>query len=386
MLNGMVNLLRKTRPDAGRNGAEPGGCAARRGRGCIGLPPLPRRTAGRRRCRTSRGRSSSSRQRRGSASPARRRARACTPPACRSPTRPATGCGPGWGSTATLSTTSAGSRSFPWASAFPGQDAKGGDLPPRRECAPAWLAALFAAMPQIELMLAVGSYAHAWHLGPMAGANLTETVAAWRAIRAATRRPDGPAAAASVVAQQRLAEAQSVVRGRTALPDCGRRFRRELAAWRLLTYAEKYSNIRLAGATVIGKIYPMSALRGAIRKDQAMVDRLDRKILQILQEDATVPVAEIGRRVGLSTTPCWRRIQKLEEDGVITGRVALLDPKKVNTKVTAFVSDHHQPAQRRMAAALRRGDPRLARGGRVLPHGRAGGLPAARRRARHRGL
>ena len=57
-----------------------------------------------------------------------------------------------------------------------------------------------------------------------------------------------------------------------------------------------------------------------------MVDRLDRKILQILQEDATVPVAEIGRRVGLSTTPCWRRIQKLEEDGVIVRRAALLDP------------------------------------------------------------
>ena len=69
-----------------------------------------------------------------------------------------------------------------------------------------------------------------------------------------------------------------------------------------------------------------------------MIDRLDRKILQILQEDATVPVAEIGRRVGLSTTPCWRRIQKLEEDGVITGRVALLNPKKVNTRVTAFVA------------------------------------------------
>ncbi len=69
-----------------------------------------------------------------------------------------------------------------------------------------------------------------------------------------------------------------------------------------------------------------------------MIDRLDRKILQILQNDATVPVAEIGRRIGLSTTPCWRRIQRLEEDGVITGRVALLDPKKVNTKVTAFVA------------------------------------------------
>ncbi len=69
-----------------------------------------------------------------------------------------------------------------------------------------------------------------------------------------------------------------------------------------------------------------------------MIDRIDRRILSILQEDCTVPVAEIGRRVGLSTTPCWRRIQKLEEDGVIKRRVAVLDPKKVNAKVTAFVA------------------------------------------------
>ncbi|MDH3195912.1 MAG: Lrp/AsnC family transcriptional regulator [Hyphomicrobiales bacterium] len=68
------------------------------------------------------------------------------------------------------------------------------------------------------------------------------------------------------------------------------------------------------------------------------MDRLDRMILSILQEDVTLPVAEIGRRVGLSTTPCWRRIQKMEEDGVITSRVAVLDPAKVNAKVTVFVS------------------------------------------------
>ncbi|SEQ86202.1 transcriptional regulator, AsnC family [Faunimonas pinastri] len=61
-------------------------------------------------------------------------------------------------------------------------------------------------------------------------------------------------------------------------------------------------------------------------------------ILTILQEDTTIPVAEIGRRVGLSTTPCWRRIQKMEEDGVIKRRVAVLDPAKVNAKVTVFVS------------------------------------------------
>ena len=68
------------------------------------------------------------------------------------------------------------------------------------------------------------------------------------------------------------------------------------------------------------------------------MDRTDRIILSILQEDATLPVSEIARRVGLSTTPCWRRIQKMEEDGVIKGRVAVLDPRKVNAKVTVFVS------------------------------------------------
>ncbi|MBM3543943.1 MAG: Lrp/AsnC family transcriptional regulator [Alphaproteobacteria bacterium] len=69
-----------------------------------------------------------------------------------------------------------------------------------------------------------------------------------------------------------------------------------------------------------------------------MVDRMDRKILDILQQDCTLPVAEIGKRIGLSTTPCWRRIQKLEESGVIERRVALLNSKKVNAGVTVFVS------------------------------------------------
>ena len=69
-----------------------------------------------------------------------------------------------------------------------------------------------------------------------------------------------------------------------------------------------------------------------------MLDRMDRKILDILQKDCTLPVAEIGKQIGLSTTPCWRRIQKLEEAGVIQRRVAVLDPKKVNVGVTVFVS------------------------------------------------
>jgi Lrp/AsnC family transcriptional regulator len=68
------------------------------------------------------------------------------------------------------------------------------------------------------------------------------------------------------------------------------------------------------------------------------VDRTDREILACLQEDATMPVAEIARRVGLSSTPCWRRIQKLEESKIIRARVALLDSRKLNVGMTAFVS------------------------------------------------
>lgn len=69
-----------------------------------------------------------------------------------------------------------------------------------------------------------------------------------------------------------------------------------------------------------------------------MLDEMDVKILKILQQDCTRPVADIGKEVGLSTTPCWRRVQKLEESGVIQRRVAILDPAKVNASVTVFVS------------------------------------------------
>jgi uracil-DNA glycosylase len=63
---------------------------------------------------------------------------------------------------------------------FPGQDANGGDLPPRRECAKLWHRQLFAALPQLELVLAVGSYAQGWHLGAAAGKTLQDTMLAWR--------------------------------------------------------------------------------------------------------------------------------------------------------------------------------------------------------------
>lgn len=78
-----------------------------------------------------------------------------------------------------------------------------------------------------------------------------------------------------------------------------------------------------------------------------MLDEMDIKILRILQEDCTRPVADIGKEVGLSTTPCWRRIQKMDEAGIIRRRVAVLAPEQVNAGVTVFVSiktDQHSVA------------------------------------------
>ena len=75
---------------------------------------------------------------------------------------------------------------------FPGLDAEGGDLPPRRECAPVWRDRVFAHLPNAELLLVIGQYAQAWHLGSLRRGkrgNLTETVAAWRDFVALSGRP-----------------------------------------------------------------------------------------------------------------------------------------------------------------------------------------------------
>ncbi len=77
----------------------------------------------------------------------------------------------------------------PMGSCFPGQDDKGGDLPPRRECAATWRPALFTAMPQLELILVIGQYAQAWHLGDEFRDGLTGTVRRWRDILDSPRRP-----------------------------------------------------------------------------------------------------------------------------------------------------------------------------------------------------
>jgi len=72
---------------------------------------------------------------------------------------------------------------------FPGQDAKGADLPPRRECAPAWRAPLMALMPRIDLVLTIGTYAQSWHMGTARRSSLTETVMDWRAVWDAATSP-----------------------------------------------------------------------------------------------------------------------------------------------------------------------------------------------------
>lgn len=68
------------------------------------------------------------------------------------------------------------------------------------------------------------------------------------------------------------------------------------------------------------------------------LDGIDRKILAILQADATLAVAHIASRVGLSQTPCWRRIQKLRADGVIHATVALVTPEALGLGLTVFMS------------------------------------------------
>lgn len=68
------------------------------------------------------------------------------------------------------------------------------------------------------------------------------------------------------------------------------------------------------------------------------LDAIDCRLLELLQADADLPIAELAVKVGLSQTPCWRRVQRLREAGVITRNVALVDARKINLGVTVFVS------------------------------------------------
>ena len=83
------------------------------------------------------------------------------------------------------------------------------------------------------------------------------------------------------------------------------------------------------------------------------MDQIDRKILTVLQSDANISIAELADKVGLSQTPCWKRIQKLEQSGVIIKRVALVAPEKIGLGLTVFVqietADHSGPWLERFA-------------------------------------
>jgi len=89
---------------------------------------------------------------------------------------------------------------------------------------------------------------------------------------------------------------------------------------------------------------------------KAKVDATDLKILDLLQQDATITVAQISARVHLSQTPCWRRIQKLEEMGVIERRVAIINPESIGLKLSVFVevqaADHNSEWLARFAEAV----------------------------------
>jgi Lrp/AsnC family transcriptional regulator len=81
--------------------------------------------------------------------------------------------------------------------------------------------------------------------------------------------------------------------------------------------------------------------------DSAQLDTIDWAILGVLQRDASLPVHEVGERVGLSSNACWRRIRRLEDSGIISRRVALLDAEKLGLATTVFVAirtNRHDPA------------------------------------------
>src|SRR5215467_3460642 len=104
------------------------------------------------------------------------------------------------------------------------------------------------------------------------------------------------------------------------------------------------------------KVILMTDLAVQATEPNRRLDAIDRKILMVLQEDASLSVAEIGDRVGLSSTPCWKRIQRLEADGVILRRVALVDQNKVGLGISVFVSvesgDHSEAWLKKFAEAI----------------------------------
>ena len=74
-----------------------------------------------------------------------------------------------------------------------------------------------------------------------------------------------------------------------------------------------------------------------------MIDKIDRKLLSLLQNDCTLSLQALADAVNLTTTPCWKRLKRLEDEGILRGRVALLDAEKVGLGLTAFFFTYHAP-------------------------------------------
>lgn len=99
-----------------------------------------------------------------------------------------------------------------------------------------------------------------------------------------------------------------------------------------------------------------------------MLDKIDRKLLSLLQSDCTLSLQALADAVNLTTTPCWKRLKKLEDDGILLGRVALLDPE-TGAWTDRLRPDKNAASQQRMVQPLRHPCFRHARGARLLAHG-----------------
>jgi Lrp/AsnC family transcriptional regulator len=102
---------------------------------------------------------------------------------------------------------------------------------------------------------------------------------------------------------------------------------------------------KLRDLTILGKMFADAGQIGVTLSGNGrfsgahlMIDDIDLRILDALQKDANQSVSDIARHAGVSTTPCWRRIQRLEAEGVISKRVALLDRAQLNAAVTVFIA------------------------------------------------
>ena len=214
---------------------------------------------------------------------------------------------------------------------FPGQDDKAATCRRDRMRTSSGIASLFDRLPQLELVLAVGVLCAALASRLRDGSKSPGNHARLAQAPAAQEATAHPAAAASLVAQQRVVR-RAIHGSRTSFCRCfAARFISCSRAAKNSCRVQK--NILLGGSrsTCIGKLNLTHARFTKNVRQVSHARQMDLKILDILQQDCTHARGRHRQaRSGLSTTPCWRRIQKLEEAGVIQRRVAVLDAAKVN--------------------------------------------------------